>query len=152
MRIRKYQASDCELLMQLFYDTIHTVNAKDYTKEQRIAWTSQADKDIWNQAFLKQITLIAEIQQQIVGFGSIDDTGYLDMLYVHKDYQRCKIATALCDKLEHSIKSDRIITHASITAVPFFTQRGYHVLRKQQVIRNGISLGNTIMFKEMQNS
>lgn len=34
MIIRKYQPSDCKELADLFYNTVHTVNAKDYTKEQ----------------------------------------------------------------------------------------------------------------------
>ena len=34
MLIRKYQSSDCGELSALFYDTVHTINAKDYTKEQ----------------------------------------------------------------------------------------------------------------------
>ena len=34
MQIRKYRPSDCRELAELFYDTVHTVNAGDYTKEQ----------------------------------------------------------------------------------------------------------------------
>ncbi len=34
MEIREYQPSDCEVLAELFYHTVHTVNVKDYTKEQ----------------------------------------------------------------------------------------------------------------------
>lgn len=33
MIIREYQPTDCEEIAQLFYNTIHTINAKDYTKE-----------------------------------------------------------------------------------------------------------------------
>lgn len=36
----------------------------------------------------------------IVGFGDIDDTGYLDRLFVHRDYRGQKIAAVLCDRLE----------------------------------------------------
>ena len=39
------------------------------------------------------------------------------------------------------------ITHASITARPFFEKRGYQVLRAQQVERRGILLTNYIMEK-----
>lgn len=34
--IRKYQENDCEELAKLFYDTVHNVNCKDYTKEQLV--------------------------------------------------------------------------------------------------------------------
>lgn len=44
MLIREYQFSDCRELTELFYNTVHTVNAKDYTKEQLDVWaTGQAD-------------------------------------------------------------------------------------------------------------
>ena len=32
MIIRNYQPSDCKELSELFYRTVHTVNAKDYTQ------------------------------------------------------------------------------------------------------------------------
>ena len=34
MIVRKYDPSDCKILAELFYDTVHSVNAKDYTQEQ----------------------------------------------------------------------------------------------------------------------
>ena len=40
MLIRNYQPSDCTEMAELFYNTVHTINAKDYTKEQLDAWAS----------------------------------------------------------------------------------------------------------------
>ena len=34
MILRKYRSSDCEKMAQLFYETVHSVNAADYTEEQ----------------------------------------------------------------------------------------------------------------------
>lgn len=34
MFIREYMSSDCERLAELFYQTVHTVNVKDYAQEQ----------------------------------------------------------------------------------------------------------------------
>ena len=31
MQLREYMTSDCEQLAELFYQTVHSVNAKDYT-------------------------------------------------------------------------------------------------------------------------
>ncbi len=56
MLIREYQASDCKELAELFYDTVHRVNARDYTKEQLDVWaTGQVDLEKWNQT-LKEHT------------------------------------------------------------------------------------------------
>lgn len=44
MLLRNYQTSDCEKLAALFYQTVHCVNVRDYTKEQLNAWaTGQID-------------------------------------------------------------------------------------------------------------
>lgn len=146
MIIREYISSDCERLAELFFQTIHTVNAKDYTKEQLNVWaTGNVDLSVWNNSFLEHYTLVALENNVIVGFGDIDNTGYLDRLFVHKDYQSQGIATALCDRLEAGF--DRVTTHASITAKQFFMNRGYRLIKEQQVVRNGISLANYVMEK-----
>lgn len=40
MEIRRYQQSDCKEITELFYNTIHTVNAQDYTEEQLNVWAT----------------------------------------------------------------------------------------------------------------
>lgn len=145
--IRAYRPEDCGEIARLFYDTVHTVNAKDYTLAQRNAWAAgQVDLEGWNASFLSHTTLVAEQDGVIAGFADMTPEGYLDRLYVHKDYQGQGIATALCDRLEKGVPGS-ITTHASITARPFFANRGYVVLREQQVERRGIKLTNFVMEK-----
>lgn len=147
MLIRPYDPSDCRELTELFYNTVHQINAKDYTKEQLDAWASgMVDLDKWNQSLQKHCSYVAVEDGTITGFGDIDKTGYLDRLYVHKDHQGQGIATALCDALEKTAPGD-ITVHASITARPFFEKRGYQVLREQKVERRGISLTNFVCVK-----
>lgn len=146
MRLRQYQLSDCKILTELFYDTVHKINIKDYSVQQVNAWADgNIDLKKWNDSFLSHHTVIAEINTVIVGFGDIDKTGYLDRLYVHHDYQRLGIATALCDELERSVNTPEISTHASITARGFFEKRGYKVIYEQQVHRHNVFLTNYVM-------
>ncbi|MDE7082338.1 MAG: GNAT family N-acetyltransferase [Clostridia bacterium] len=147
MEIRRYKNNDCETISHLFYETVHSVNANDYKIEQISAWASNADslKSKHND-LLKQYTLIAEINGIIVGFGSINNSGYLDLLFVHKDYQKQGIATTLCNELEKGFSV--IKTYASITAKPFFENRGYSVIKAQEVERYGIKLKNYEMIKK----
>nr|WP_177296960.1 GNAT family N-acetyltransferase [uncultured Blautia sp.] len=148
MIIRKYESSDCKEMAELFFNTVHSVNVKDYTKQQLDAWVSgQVDLEKWDQSFQEHFSIVAVENDIIVGFGDIDKTGYLDRLYVHKNYQGKGIATVICDQLESKVK-ENIITHASITAKPFFEKRGYKVVKEQQVERNGFFLKNYIMEKE----
>lgn len=147
MFIREYQTSDCIEITELFYNTVHTVNAKDYTKEQLDVWaTGQVDLKAWNQLLQEHFSIVAVDNDIIVGFGDIDETGYLDHLFVHADYQGKGIATAICDQLEQAVQGD-ITTHASITAKPFFEKRGYMAVKQQQVERQGVFLTNYVMKK-----
>lgn len=151
MELRDYNISDCETLAALFYDTVHTVSAGDYSKEQLDAWaTGTVNLEAWNRSFLEHTTIIAVEDGRIAGFGDMDRTGYLDRLYVHKDYQKRGIATAICDRLEAAILTDSFCTHASITAKPFFEGRGYRVVREQTVERNGVLLTNYVMQRRKQ--
>lgn len=147
MIIRTYQSSDLKILVKLFYDTVHFVNSKDYSKKQVDVWASKTlDLVKWDQSLKEHYSLVALIDGKIVGFGDIDQTGYLDRLYVHYQYQGKGIAKAICSQLEKSVNS-KITVHASITAKGFFEHRGYQVIKKQEVKRQGISLVNYVMEK-----
>lgn len=145
MQLRRYRTEDLSEIAALFYNTVHSVNIADYSKEQVDAWADgNLDMDIWNRSFLEHYTLVAVEGSKIIGFGDITDDGYLDRLYVHKDYQRRGIATAICNELESHVDG-QLTTHASITARPFFEKRGYTAIREQQVLRHGSLLINFVM-------
>lgn len=147
MKLRAYINDDLAQITKLFYDTVHTVNASDYSAAQLSAWAKDYNSLKTRQNdLLRQNTLIAEINGAIAGFGSMDETGCLDLLFVRKDYQRQGIATALCNELEKGF--DTIKTFASVTAKPFFEKRGYIVIREQEVERANIKLKNFEMQKK----
>ena len=94
MEIRMYRPSDCKILTGLFYNTVHTVNARDYTEEQLNVWaTGEVDLEKWNQSLQEHFSVVAVDNGTVVGFGDIDHTGYLDRLFVHADYQGKGVGT-----------------------------------------------------------
>ena len=147
--LRPYRPEDCPALAALFYETVHTVNAAHYTPAQLDAWAPACGPDLaaWDKSFRAHRTLVAELDGRLAGFGDLDPAaGYLDRLYVHKDLQGRGVATALCNALEEA-SAGPVVTHASVTARPFFARRGYRVLRAQQVERRGVTLANYVMEK-----
>lgn len=145
MELREYKITDSAETAELFYDTVHAVNAKDYNIEQLDAWAaSEIDLDAWNRSFMENYSFVAVENGKIVGFGDMEKCGHLNRLYVHKSYQGRGVATAICDKLERTVLG-RITVCASITAKPFFENRNYFVIKPQQVARNGVVLTNFVM-------
>ena len=60
MQLRPYRTADCAELAALFFNTVHTVNAKDYTPVQLDAWADgQVDLAAWDKSFLAHRTLVA---------------------------------------------------------------------------------------------
>ena len=138
-------------LTRLFYCTVHAVCERDYTPQELEAWApAPPDAAQWNESFLKHRTLVAVCGGELAGFADLDEAAaYLDRLYVHENWQRHGVATALCDRLEAFCRGRTVTTHASITARPFFLARGYEVVRRQQVPRYGLLLTNFVMQKKL---
>lgn len=149
MKIRNYQPSDALVTMQLFYDTVHQINCRDYNQEQLDVWAPQnRDVNQWNTSFLEHYSLIIEEEDQVIGFGDIDDTGYLDRFYIHALFQGKGAGRCLLEALEEYVAKDKdIVTHASITAKPFFIRMGYAVDHAQIVEKAGIQMRNYVMVK-----
>jgi len=141
MQIRKAMPEDINELRELYYETITTINSKDYNEEQIKAWASTADR---TEGLLKRIQdqyfFIAENDdKKITGFASLDKTGYLDLLYVHKDFQNIGIAKRLLQKIIETaiaLNITRLETAASITAKPFFEKHHFKTIQ-QQTVRMG---------------
>lgn len=157
MRLRSYTPADLDGILDLFYNTVHFVNCRDYSPVQLDAWApAQLDRAQWASSLAAHATWVAELEGQLVGFTDLDtDDGYLDRLYVHKDYQRCGVATALYRQLEQAAQAyglPRLYTEASLTARPFFLSQGFRVVREQQKPLRGQLFHNTVMEKMLEGS
>lgn len=150
--IRKYRSEDLKSIINLFKDTVHHINNKDYTLEQINVWASEKiDEQSWHISLLEHYTVIAEKYGQIVGFADLKDN-YIDRLYVHKDFQRQKIATQLLNCMEEYAKKHNqkeLIANVSITAKPFFLKQSFQVICQQQIVKNNIMLINYKMKKSL---
>ena len=149
MQIRRYDPADLDEVVKLFYNTVHIVNAADYTPKQLDAWVPKTmDTSKWavSLALNSAFVAVEDGINGIIGFGDITADGYLDRLYVRADSIGKGVGKALCRRLESAVCGD-ITTHASITARPFFEKMGYFVVKKQQVERGCVLLTNFIMKK-----
>ena len=153
MELREYRPEDCREMGELFLDTVRTVNRRDYTEEETKAWApGLPDLERWNRSCVDHEKLGGGECGGVARVGGIDPTGYLDRLYVGRDFQGRGIATAICGRLEEHFPVERVTVCASITARPFFEGRGYRVLQAQKVLRRGVYLTNFVMEKRFGES
>ena len=149
--IQNYEEGMLDEMMQLFYDTVHTVNARDYRKEQLNGWAPlHSDKKFWEQRLKKSICKVAFIDDVIVGFTGLVEEGHVDTMYVHKDFQRRKVAASLIDELLQIAEEKKysvLTTEASITAKPFFEAFGFQVTQVKKKLYNGKDFTNYKMKK-----
>lgn len=141
--LRPYQQTDAAAALRLFRETVHSVNAADYTPRELEAWApADADPEAWAAGFDGTLSLVAQQGDILVGFANMTPSGYLDRLYIHRDHLRRGIATALCTALESALPAPLYTTHASAGALPFFLHLGYHLRRpnivplRHQLLRN----------------
>ena len=153
LNIRKAGEADIPSVINLFRDTILCVNARDYTPEQTLTWAAAgSNPEKWQQRIQVQYFLVAELEAELAGFASVSPSCYLDMLYVHKNFQRKGIASALWCNLKEFCKQQKIselYSDVSFTARPFFEKQGFEVEGAQKQSLDGVEFTNFRMHKKL---
>ena len=84
MEIRKLIKGEEEELWELFYNTIHNVNIRDYDENQIAAWApDDFDINIAIQKFREIEPFIVIKDGKIIGYADIQADGYIDHFYCH---------------------------------------------------------------------
>lgn len=153
-KIYPYHKKYAREMVDIFYNTIHKVNIKDYTQEQIDAWAPQSflQLDHWLEKWSKIPPIVACFNDAVVGFAEFEDSGYIDCFYVHHEHQGKGIGSVLMREIlkqarEKEISS--IYADVSITAKPFFEHKGFIVIRHQQLEKRGVLLENFRMEREI---
>lgn len=149
--IRNYQPADAKALTDIFYDTIHATAISHYSPAQINAW-APLPKDYvrWQQQLDHKPPFVAIIDEQVVGFMTLEADGHIDWTYVHQDYQRQGIASALYQYLEQQARQQgitKLYVEASELARPFFNKQGFRLVRRNLLCRDNIQLVNWSMEK-----
>ena len=150
--IRDYIESDAREIAEIFYNTIHIINIKDYSQKQINVWApkSKLDTDWWDKRSKKLKPFIATINNKVVGFAELESNGHIDCFYCHYDYQGLGVGSALINYIEKNAndkKIEKLYAEVSITAKPFFLSKGFAIVKEQNVEKEGVKLKNYIMEK-----
>lgn len=150
----KAMPSDLDEMQELFVQTIESICKKDYNPAQIEAWISGVSNiERWHEVIDIQFVLLAIIENKITGFGTLKNGNYIDLFYIHKDFQRQGIVDKILTKLELEAKKQHaksITSDVSITAKPFFEKKGFVVKAEQKNMRLSVELMNYKMEKELK--
>ncbi len=152
IQVRSYHESDAPFLAAIYFNTIHIINAKDYSPEQLYAWAprSSLEPEDWVRKWKKVPPIVATINDKIVGFAEFEANGHIDCFYCHHEYQGCGVGSTLMKRIEDIAKQNninKIYAEVSITAKPFFETKDFIVKKEQSVVLRGMKLTNFVMEK-----
>jgi putative acetyltransferase len=150
---RLLTTDDYKEIQQLFVETVTEICSKDYTPNQIEVWASSVkNTQRWLDIFTQQYVLVADVGGKIVGFGTLENDNYLDLLYVHKDFQRRGIANLLYYELEKEARKQNktsLTADVSKTAKPFFESKGFTTIKEQNNLIQGVEIINYKMLKNL---
>ena len=149
MLVRTHRNGDIPGISRLYYDTIHLINSHDYTREQIDAWAPAIPEvSFWKERFKKYHVYVAEEDERIVGFTELDAAGHIDCFFVHHEWQRRGVGARLMERVVATAGREqmpRLFAEVSITAVPFFRDRGFFVARENEATRRNVKLKQFVM-------
>ncbi|WP_292533587.1 GNAT family N-acetyltransferase [Methylocystis sp.] len=151
--LRPYMPADAATLAALFRDSVDELAEEDYDDGQREAWASEADDvEAFGARLAAELTIVALVKGDIVGFASLRDNTVFDMLYVRPDMARQGVGSALAEAIEKLAGARGTATlsvDASDAARDFFAARGYVAKTRNTIEIGGRWLGNTTMTKAL---
>ncbi len=151
IEIRPATLKDLPEITSIFRNTMLLINAKDYSEKQIKGMASAADDtEIWTERINSLYFIVAEIKSVIVGFAYLKNGNHFDGLFVHKDFQRQGIGSKLVRIIESQVmmhEFEVIKSDVSITALPFFDNKYYEVIKKQKKSFKGLVFENYLVEK-----
>ena len=91
--------------------------------------------------------------EKIVGFAEFESNGHIDCFYVHHEWIGKGVGRALMKEIFIRAKKSnikRVFVDVSITAKPFFREKGFKVINENRVFIDGVELINFRMEKGIE--
>lgn len=152
MIIRPITNADFPFIVTLVQQSIKEVAAAHYSPQQVQVWADRFSEQTLRERLNGQITLVAENGHELTGIASLGFNGVMDLLFVHKDYQRQGVASVLYQRLEAKARASElpaISAAVSLSARPFFEAQGFKVDKQQTVEINETTFTNYSMSKRL---
>jgi len=149
VKIIQYSSHSAKDLTDIFYSSVHSIDASIYSTAQKNAWAPlPVDYDKWATRLDLKKPFILTLNNEIAGFIELEPDGHIDCAYVAPKHERKGVATKM---LQHVIQTAKqagikeLNVEASMVAKPLFERLGFIVENENEVMRNNTLLVNYSM-------
>ena len=154
-QIRRAVASDYNELGQVMFEAVRQGDSP-YTELQRKAWVeSPRSGDDWNKRLMNQTVFLAECDEKVHGFMTIDQNGNIDLAFIRLQSRGVGIFRLLYDSIECEAKRagfKELVVHASLMARPAFEAVGFRVTDNERVIVRDVAFDRFRMAKQIHST
>ena len=155
MNLRPITNKDQLDLKKVYFDSIESIDANLYNKDQKRAWSSQAWK---NPNFLHTINKgkgwLINDKEIIIAFASRYPKNRIALFYCKGKYQRKGYGSKLLYKLEDEAMNeglDILYTEASLISYKLFLKHNWEIKSKEKVMINNKFFERYKMIKILNN-
>lgn len=151
--VREFRMGEEIALHEVFFSAVHALGAEEYSTDQLDAWAPVAfDKDRWIDRMRAIRPFVVERGGEIVAYGDLQTTGYIDQFYVASGHGRQGVGALLMDHINRMAGFSRIeslTSDVSLTAQPFFERFGFVVVEARAPTIGSMVIPQVFMRKEL---
>ena len=153
MNLRPITNKDQLELKKVYFDSIKSIDEKIYSKDQKIAWSSQAWKNpTFQNSISKGNGWLINDKEKIIAFASRYPRDRIALFYCKGKFQRKGYGSKLLYKLEDEAKKEGInhlYAEASLISYRLFLIHNWKKISKEKVIINNIFFIRYKMIKNL---
>jgi putative acetyltransferase len=159
--IRRFASGDEPHLHDVFHSAIHVHAARDYTLEQRLAWSPEIVDDAFSARWAERVRgivpFVVEVDEpdgpRIAAYGDVQPDGHIDHFFVAGHYGGRGVGTLLMKHLLATarVAGIRVLTSdVSLTAQGFFARFGFVIVERQWPVARGVTMENARMRLDLE--
>ena len=151
MNLKQITKKDQLDLKKLYFDSIISIDERIYSREQKIAWASQAwENKVFDLTLDKGKGWLINEKNKVIAFALRYPNTKIALLYCRGDSQRKGYGTSLIQKLEKEAKKEGISclsTEASLISYKLFLRNNWQIIRKETITIKNIVFERYKMIK-----
>jgi putative acetyltransferase len=149
VRVQPAGPGDAAEVSRLYFETVHRINARDYTARAIHAWAPRIRPAAWWHRRWRRCTVFVAVAEGfIVGFAELCPPGHIDCFYVHHQWQGRGVGSALMTRLlteSRRRRRYRLNADVSVSAQPFFRSMGFRPKVARKRFYRGARFAQTVM-------